>query len=85
MLYFLIYEESQSGFFTSHSFIFILPFMKIQKNSLAELPHHMQVTSLLILSQLWISQQLTQVQKPVRHNQFLSYIYTYLYKNTTLK
>lgn len=61
MLYFLIYEESQSGFFISHSLIFILPFMKIQKNSLAELPHHMQVTfSLLILSQLWISQQMTQ-------------------------
>lgn len=61
MLYFLIHEESQSGVFTSHSLIFILPFMKTQKNGLTELPHHMQMTfSLLILSQSWISQQLTQ-------------------------
>lgn len=61
MLYFLIHEESQSDVFTSHSLIFILLFMKLQKNGLTELPHHMQMTfSLLILSQSWISQQLTQ-------------------------
>lgn len=86
MLYFLIHEESQSGFFTSHNLIFYFTVNENPKNWPNRVGHHMQMTfSFSFCLNHGFLNSWPKSSKAVRRNQFLSYIYTYVYKNTTLK